>query len=65
MGMIIQIYKQTIWNNKSLWCADLYEGNKLKLKCFMSGYSSKKELLQNIPNKNSFQIYQKSKSFFA
>ena len=52
----LKIYKQTIWNSKNLWCADLYEGKKLKVKSFMGGYSSKKKLLQNIPNRNAIKI---------
>jgi len=52
----LKIYKQTIFNSKKLWCADLYENNKLIIKSFMSGYSSKKKLLQNIPNTKSVRI---------
>ena len=52
----LKIYKQTIFNSKKLWCADLYQNNKLMIKSFMSGYSSKKKLLQNIPNTKSVKI---------
>lgn len=63
--MIIEIYQQTKGNDKGLWFADLYEGDKLKVKCYMSGFESKQELLQSISRKGSVKIYQKSKSFFA